>query len=345
MTKGSLRLLPAARIFPTENHDEMPAIDEDYAPSDEENFSTPKRSNKREVSQPQPKKPKKAKKSKHEKDSQLRRTISKLTGQLAEAQTEIDDLKKSLKEAQEQAKASKEGEQRAQFQLKNAKIGGVDPAAVNDLHKQLDAAKRTLQEKEDELARVIETSNEKLALWDELPSGQCGTEDPLPYDKPPTQWTRLQLIQGLMDYHEKGQEFQRDAEEWKQLAVDEGEKVSKMAAVMKSKGITHESEMNKDLLLKARTIVKEIVSRKYKLLFPNIKPGKAGSLRTFYKAVYDELLISFHVLSHEDFDPPFDEFERIYGPNLWRYFKDLRQGIQTKCFQSVYGKSSVFCPI
>ena len=303
--------------------------DDDYEPSDAENFSTPKRSNKRDLSKPN--KPKKAKKrTKHEKDSRLRRNAAKLTKDLEDAQAEIAGLTKQL----EEAKGYKQAAENAEFQLKNAKVGGIDPEAVAKLQKELDEAKESVQRKEKALKDLSDTTAQYLGEWNDLNPDEEEPKVELPWDKGLYRWTRLELIQGTRELH-------RESSEWRELAIAEGQKATKLQEVLRKKGLTHESEMNKELFDLAKTMIKEIVSRKYKLLFPTIEAGKPGSLRTMHQAVYSELKTYKKVLEHEEYHPCFEEFERIYGKLLWDYFKDVRQQVQTKCFQSAYGKFRV----
>ena len=304
--------------------------DDDYEPSDAENFSTPKRSNKRDLSKPN--KPKKAKKrTKHEKDSRLRRNAAKLTKDLEDAQAEIAGLTKQL----EEAKGYKQAAENAEFQLKNAKVGGIDPEAVAKLQKELDEAKETVQRKEKALKDLSDTTAQYLGEFNDVTPGKEEPKLELPWEKGLYRWTRLELIQGNRELH-------RESSEWRELAIAEGQKATKLQEVLRKKGLTHASEMNKELFDLAKTMIKEIVSRKYKLLFPTIEAGKPGSLRTMHQAVYSELKTYNKVLEHEEYHPCFEEFERIYGKLLWDYFKDVRQQVQTKCFQSVYGKFVLF---
>jgi hypothetical protein len=259
-------------------------------------------------------------------------TAGTLQKQLNEARAEklagmtvgkVQDLKAELKAA----KALAQTLQKELNETRAEKIGEMTVEEVQDLKKELDCvksankaaqrvfetAKKTIKDLKDQLAKASQQEGEVEEV----------DRDKLDWDKPIKDWTKGELITGMLvkedDYDELEAKYNETAEYARGLQ-----------AALKSTGKASKAEMRPFITKAAREALKEVVFRKTKLL----SSRKTDEVRRMTDEVYD--LIKEACAFNKTFTK--EEFYRIYHKNLMQYFSDIRSQTQTAVAKACFGE-------
>ena len=248
--------------------------------------------------------------------------IKELRHQRLQLQVELGQTKEAHQKTQTQlAKALRDCNHK-QFQLDNmVKDGnGVNPGVVGTLQQELDTFKQDYQ------TLLTKFQDFKAKGTDEM---EDEDKDVTPdYDLPLNLWSKSQLIAGMLEGERDLDTLEAHVAKWKQ-------QVETLQQQLKKSGHSFEAEMNTEMREKLRAILKDVTYHNIKMLWAD----EPKLMRDFYDCIYGDLRISDRVLEHEEYHGlSQEEMIRVYGVDLWKYFKSLRQSTQTDVMEAVFSK-------
>ena len=147
-------------------------------------------------------------------------------------------------------------------------------------------------------------------------------------DLPLNLWTKNQLISGI----EESIRDMQGLEDQKEALIRELERMKK---TLQKNGLSSSIEMNQEMKNLLGEVLKCVSCHNIKMVWKD-NPELIGK---FYQQIYDDFLIRERVaVRHEKHPLPLENMIRIYGEDLWDYFKTLRQTTQTDLANAAFGK-------
>ena len=260
--------------------------------------------------------------SSHSKAARSRKSNKKLRSHLQKTRDRLDTTRLELEMTKTALKKAKDKINDEEWKKTNAVPAdqGIDPKQVDTLRKKL---------------RELEDENTKLRAEAPDDDGNDDNED-IDWNLTLGNWSKNQLREGVV-YLDQENRVQSA------LVKDLEEHIAKLEKALKKSGLSHKDEMSEGMRMNIREVLKEVSFGKVRLIFGN----NENHMNDFFKIVYDDYKKTKNCLPQEEMkDWPLKEFQRVYGKDIWGFFKTQRQGHQTKLYSACVSESicRAMCP-